>query len=175
MKLSTRQLTPPVARCVSGRFGSSEPQLTLCLTDGSLTDSSNADQMNANGGGLVTPTGAPVRRPPGPGWSPLVHAREPRKVYHEAGGGPVTRTSPTITRTVAFVSRLFERKLAAAGFYEDSDEDFWDEADAEWACGICNDDGGDEEQGGDVEQDDDGDGQVCEHKAGVIRVCMIAK
>ena len=109
--------------------------------------------MNANGGGRATPTGAPVRRPPDPGWSPLVHAGEPRKVYHEAGEGSATRTSPTIAK------KVFDRKLTAADFYEDSDEDFWDAVDAEWACDICNDDGGGEEQGGDVEQDDDGVGQ----------------
>ena len=48
--------------------------------------------------------------------------------------------------------RLFQRKLTAADFDEDYDEDFWDVVDAEWACGIFNDDGGDEEQGGDMEQ-----------------------
>ena len=122
--------------------------------------------MNANGGGLVTPKGAPVRRPPDPGWSPLVHAGEPRKVCHEAGEGSATRLPPIIVKTAAsgpLVSRLFQlqRKLTAADFDEDSDEDFWDEVDAEWACDICNDDGGGEEQGGDVEQDGDGarDGQ----------------
>ena len=112
--------------------------------------------MNANGSGLATPKGVPVRRPPDPGWSPLVHAGEPRKVCHEAGGGSAARASSTISKTVA--KSLFERKLTAADFYEDSDEGFWDEVDADWACGICNDDGGDGEQGGDVEQDGARDG-----------------
>ena len=114
-----------------------------------------AGQMNANGGGLATPTGAPVRRPPDPGWSPLAHAGEPRKVCHEAGEGSAARLPPTIVKASAPgppVCRLFQRKLTAADFDEDYDEDFWDEADAEWACGIFNDDGGDEEQGGDMEQ-----------------------
>ena len=74
--------------------------------------------MNANGGGLVTPTGAPVRRPPDPGWSPLVHAGEPRKVCHEAGEGSATRASSTIAK------KVFDRKLTAVGFYEDSDEEY---------------------------------------------------